>query len=279
MEKEIMAWGLCIVPFVAAGLTFFVVWMLYGTYQPQKKILATYREISGLLREKQKDSNHYRRMEQWLRQNGAAYHYGKKITPVNFLVARIALATAGVWAFGRIAIWGALAVGVLLYFLPCFLLSYLNKYDNEKLLPEIKLLYNALELQIRAGVYVTDALAECYGSVRDKRLRDALLDLAGDIVMRADMYRAFEKFQGAFDNRYVDSLCITVIQAMESGQAVELLSDIGEQIRDMEQAVLERKKAALDRRITFYQLGILVVVLGIALYTGVIHMLDAAMLF
>jgi len=126
---------------------------------------------------------------------------------------------------------------------------------------------------------VTDALAECYGSVYEKRLRDALLELAGDIVLRADIYEAINKFQSGFDNRYVDSLCITILQAMESGRAVEVLADMGEQIRDMEQEVLARKKAALDRSLTFYQLGILVVVMWIALYACVIRMLGAAHFF
>ncbi len=153
---------------------------------------------------------------------------------------------------------------------------YLNGRDNEKLLPELKLVYHALEIQIRAGVYVTDALAECYGSVQQERLRSALLELAGDIVMKADIYEALDRFQGKFDNRYIDSLCITILQALESGQALELLGDIGEQIKDMEETVLERKKAALDRSITFYQLGVLAVVLGIALYACVTYMFGAA---
>jgi hypothetical protein len=73
----------------------------------------------------------------------------------------------------------------------------------------------------------------------------------------------------------VDSLCITVLQALESGQAVELLGDIGEQLKDMEGTVLERRKGKLERSITFYQLGILVVVLGIALYACVTYMFGA----
>lgn len=89
---------------------------------------------------------------------------------------------------------------------------------------------------------MTDALAECYGSVQEQRLRAALLDLAGDIVMKADIYEALDRFQNRFDNRYVDSLCITILQALESGQALALLGDISEQIKDMEETVLERKR-------------------------------------
>ena len=96
-----------------------------------------------------------------------------------------------------------------------------------------------------------------------------------EIVIKADIYEALDRFQGKFDNRYIDSLCITMLQALESGQALELLADIGEQIKDMEETVLERKKGRLERSITFYQLGILVVVLGIALYACVTYMFGA----
>ena len=124
-----------------------------------------------------------------------------------------------------------------------------------------------------------DALAECYGSAKEKRLKQALLELAGDIVMKADIYDSLNRFQAKFDNRYVDSLCITILQALESGQAVELLRDIGEQIKDMEKAVLERRKAALDRKIMFCQLGVLTVVLGLALYACVSYMFGSASMF
>ena len=151
-----------------------------------------------------------------------------------------------------------------------------NKRDNNRMLPEIKLIYHALEIQIKAGVYVTDALTECYGSVRQPRLGQALLDLAGQIVMQSDIYEALDCFQKKFDNRHVDSLCITILQACESGQAVELLGDIGEQLKDMEAAVMNSKKSSLDRSITFYQLGILVAVMIVIVYACVSYLFSAA---
>lgn len=94
--------------------------------------------------------------------------------------------------------------------------------------------------------------------------------------MKADIYEALDRFQNRFDNRYVDSLCITILQALESGQALALLGDISEQIKDMEETVLERRKGALDRSITFYQLGVLTIVLGIALYACTTYLFGAA---
>lgn len=262
-----------------AAEVFFALLVLGKSGQKQKKVLTAYYEISGLLRERGRNSSCYQRMAGWLRQNGAVYHYGRWVEPVRFLTLCILLGLAGALACARLGAGYGAAAFFFLALLPSWLLRRLNKKDNERLLPELKLVYHALEIQIRAGVYVTDALAECYGNVQERRLRQALLELAGDIVLKADVRDCLEKFQGKFNNPYVDSLCIIILQALESGQAVELLRDIGEQVKDMEAVVLARKKAALDRKITFCQLGVLTVVLGIALYLCVSYMFGAAAVF
>ncbi|MCM1045760.1 MAG: hypothetical protein NC417_09630 [Candidatus Gastranaerophilales bacterium] len=269
------------VRFLPAAVSSFLFWFLLrlSAYHPAKLVLKTYEEFMGLLKEGRQTGEWYLRKNRWLLKNGAAFHYGVWINPVTYLALCIVMGTGGFLILAGISlVYGVLGMAIFAL-LPHILLEYLNRKDNELALPEIKLVYHALEMQIRAGVYVTDALAECYGSVQERRLQQALLDLAGDIVMKADIYEALERFQGKFDNRYIDALCITILQALESGQAVELLNDIGEQLKDMEAAVLLHKKGSLDRSITFYQLGILVAVLGITLYACVTHMFAAAMQF
>lgn len=268
-------WGLRLLPPCIGLLVFTLVKVLGDAYHPERKLLSTYQELTGLLRENRKENSWYQRREKWIARNGGIFHYGRHINPLRMLAVQLVLAAIGMGALAGTSWVLGVVGGVLIYFLPMGLLLYLNHQDNQKLLPELKMVYHAMEIQIKAGVYVTDALAECYGNVREKRLRTALLELAGDIVMRADIYDAINGFQGKFDNPYVDSLCIIVLQALESGQAVELLGDLGEQIKDMEEVVLNRKKAKLDRSITFYQLIILAVVLGIVLYACIIHMLSA----
>lgn len=276
MEERQILWMLRFLPVFSALLMLLLFYTLCTAYHPEQLILKTYREISGLLGKKGKRSVWYKRTDQWLLKNGAPFHYGKTIDPAHFLAARIILALAGLLTLSGLNLWLGMGGLVVFFFLPVVLLDYLNRRDNERMLPELKLVYHALEIQIQAGVYVTDALSECYGSVQEQRLRQALLDLAGDIVMKADIYEALERFQSRFDNRYIDSLCITILQALESGQALSLLGDIGEQLKDMEETVLERKKGALDRSITFYQLGVLTVILGMALYACVTYLFGAA---
>ena len=274
-----MSWRVIWIPQLLAAVLGGIFVFRLGSGTVPKTVLHTCEEIAGLLKENKSYENWITKTEKKLKQNGAAYHYGRKITPVKYLCGRLLLAIAAVLSLGRLG-WGYGLLGaVLLYYVPELLLLYSNRQDNRKMLPEIQLIYQALEVQIRAGVYVTDALTECCQSVQTKRLQQALMELSGDIVMQSDLVMALSDFQQKFDNRQIDALCITLIQAGESGQAVDLLQDMGEQLRDMELTVLQQQKSALDRSITFYQLGMLGAVLGIILYACVSYMFRAVVKF
>ena len=279
MNLSYLSGGVKAMALLCGILTLFLLNSLRRDEGSVKRMLHTYRELSGLVKTKGLNSNLYRRMDGWLKRNGASFHYGEWVDPVRFVTLSLLLGLAGLGTLATVSLLYGGTAFLVLGSLPAILLLYFNKQDNERQLSELKLVYHALEIQIKAGVYVTDALAECYGSVREKRLRQALLDLAGDIVMKADVYESLDRFQSKFENKYVDSLCIIILQALESGQAVELLRDISEQIKDMEESVLARKKGALDRKLTFCQLGVLTVVLGLALYACVTYMFGAAVMF
>lgn len=235
-------------------------------------VLRTYDAFCMRARSKKGLLWDYEKCEEFLRVNGAAYHYGKWMNPISFVTLCVVLAGAGMLIGLSWGVLPGIAGAVLAAVLPGVLLERMNRRDNEAMLTELNLVYNALAIQIRAGVYITDALAEVYGSVNQVRLRDGLQNLSGAIVMKADLDEALEQFQGQFNNRYIDSLCITIMQAMESGQAVELLGDIADQIRDMELTLQGRRKERLDRSITFYQLGIFAAIIAVVLYACVEHM-------
>ncbi len=264
---------------VIAVMTASLVLFVAATCRPGKLLLRTYEEISAGLKKSRNGLFDYRKLEAFLNRNGAGFHFGKWISPVSYIAIRLMAGGAGMLLGVYYEVWLGLVLAVMFFLLPDMLLIWLNGKDNERMLPELKLVYHAMSMQIKAGVYVTDALAECYGSVREGRLREALLTLSGDITMKADVEEALEGFQGKFDNQYIDALCITILQALESGQAVDLLSDIGEQIKDMEVTIMSRRKSNLDRSITFYQLGILSAILAIVLYACVIHMMAAVVNF
>ena len=235
-------------------------------------------EFAGMVRKKSHDAG-YVRLSAWLRKNGASYHIGKKIDPGRFIGLCITLGCMGFLAGMSVSVFIGVVLGsVTLLFLPLSIPA-LNRADSKAMLPDIRLIYHSLGVQIKSGVYVTDALAECSTSVTNIRLKDALSEFYAEVIMKSDIYASLERFRSAFDDRYIDSLCITVVQALESGQAVELLGDIAEQVRDMEEEVFESRKASLDRLLTLCQLLVLGAVLATALYTCVMYMMSRAVGF
>ncbi len=233
-------------------------------------------ELKAFLAKKGKETAWYGKKEAWLLKKGAGFHFWKNITPQGFLLLQVLAGFFGGLLLARESAFMALAVGLGLFFLPDWLVVSFDRADNEKMLPQIRLIYNALEIQVRSGVYLTDALIACYGSVEEGRLQAALLDLSGALTIKADVYEALNDFGAKFDNRYVDSLCMVILQALESGQAAALFRDIAEQVKDMESQVLQRKKARLERHMTFLQLGMLSILLGFSVYVIVQDLLSMA---
>ncbi len=261
---------------IAAAICFGGLVATVGGRNPPKRIVGGIRDFWGMLEKKSSRQGLGNRLADFLTKNGAEFHYGKKITPLKLVIVSLLLFSAG-WVVGmKLSIAVSAVAGLLMGALAWILLPMLNRGDNEKMLPDLQSVYHALAVQIKAGVHVSDALSEMYVCVKNNRLRAAFMNLGSDIIMKSDIFSALENFQQKFDNRYIDSLCITILQSMESGQAGDLLSDIGDQMKDMEKAVLEKKKGRLDRSLTFYQLGMLACVLAVALYACVSYMLSQA---
>lgn len=249
---------------------------LYGVGESTTRFIRNCTDLAEAIGERGRETGWYRRKEKWLLRVGASFHLGSGISPFTLLFVKLLLGFAGFLAVSNISLVYGAIVMILLYFLPEILFGYLNRQDNKKLLPQLQLVYRGLEIQMRAGVHVTQALAECYSCVKEKRLKQALLDMTSDLVVHGDIYEALRNLQEKFDNRHIDSLCIVILQSMESGQAIDLLNDLGEQMKDMELILMNGKKENLDRSITFYQLGILAAVLGVVIYACVTEILISA---
>lgn len=144
--------------------------------------------------------------------------------------------------------------------------------DNDSLTPQIQTLYSLLQVQIHAGVPMIDALTESYLSFPPGRLRNALNDFTISIYFNGSFDKSLRELNAKFDNGFIDSLCIILLQARESGQAMELLRDISQQITDMQASLQLKKKEKLNRITTFCLMGIMGAMIGVALYAAITQM-------
>lgn len=262
-----------------------VLWVFIGLFylglkiSPKKVAIKAYEVLCMKARKEKRPWWDYDKWDAFLTANGAVFHYGGWMNPVSYIALCVVAGFCGFMIGTWSGFWLGCAGALIGIFLPGILLEYMNKRDNEQMLTELDMLYGALSIQIRAGVYVSNALMECYGSVSHPRLRASLQDLCSDLVVNAELGKALEGLQRKFNNKYIDILCITILQACESGQAVELLGDIAEQIKDMEVLIQQKKKDQLDRSTTFYQLGVFVISMGLTLYLCISNMFSASLFF
>lgn len=256
-----------------ALLTFGLAVVTCMVLNPQKTFIRVYERVDNQLREV--NIFRYEKIERFLKENGAAEHFGNWISPLKYFLLRFCCSMIGFLLGSLVNIPIALVLLLVGFQAPKYLLLRFNSRDNQKMLPQLRTLYNALQEQIKAGVYVTDALAEAYRGLPKGRLRKGLEVLSGEILLKKDFGEALENFQQSFQNPTLEALCIILLQAQESGQTTELLADMSEQLKDMQAAAMLRKKEQLNRVETLCILGILSVVIGIIVYACITNMLQS----
>lgn len=272
---------ICIIAMVTiiSIITFVLLLVIAVNYQPQKAVVKTLYRINNRLKEKRNRFFDYERIMDFLTKNGASYYFGKNIEPIRFVALCIVFSTIGIFIGIKYHPILSLILAILFFHLPKIYIFYQNKQYNEKIIYEIKLIFDMLSVQISAGIYVTDAITECYGVLKDKRLKNSLKDLSSEIIMKSNVNESMAKFQNQFDNRYIDSLCLIIIQSLDSGQAIDLLKDIADQIKAMESNLLQKRKGKLDINTTFCLLGVMSVILSVVIYACVSQIMQATQTF
>jgi len=254
----------------------FVLLLLCDNAQSGRKKLHSYEEFLKAIYEGTKSSSFYRRKQAWLEQMGATYHFGKWFSVNAYFMTKWLICFLCLWIGANLNVIVGVVMGLLVWLGFDVMIVALNRRDNHRMLRDMKLIYRSLEIQTKAGVYLTDALSELYFSVKEKRLQEALLSLSGELVMEGNIYEALMHFKGRFENAQIDTMCIIILQALETGQATQMLREMENQTKDVESLLLSEQKQKIDRSVTFYQLGIFGCMLVVIIYSCIAGMFEAA---
>lgn len=238
-------------PILIAILIFALLVFLVITYHPEDALIQTYEKINDSFANNKKNKFiNYADMSNFLIANGIAYKYPRLANPIAFLSIKICLA-AGVSLIIAEIHFALIPIGLIVgWVLPDKLVKSYNKKCNYKMLSDLQLLFNSLAIQIKGGLHVTSAVYECYDIVEFPRLKDALQELEAESILQGDFKNALMLFQSKFDNQYINSLCIALMQALDSGKAVDLIGDIGEQLKEMHVTYLDKKRDEMEKSMT-----------------------------
>lgn len=152
---------------------------------------------------------------------------------------------------------------------PTILLCVSNESDNDRMLRDIRNLFEMLKIQIHSGVYMVEALENCCGEIKSKRLAKALNKLVNEIYMSRDMTESLERFGEKFSNPHIDMLVIILRQSMETGHSKNYLDSAFEQALDVERAIHIKREQAVERNVQIMQVLFMAGIIAVCIYCSI----------
>lgn len=172
---------------------------------------------------------------------------------------------------GKGSIWMKLLFFFIGTMIPAGMLMISNKTDNDKMLVDLRNLFEMLKIQIHAGVYIMDALENCIRNIQSKRLKNALNRLIHEIYMSRNVTEALDDFNENFSNPHIDTLVIILKQAMETGYSVSNLDSAFEQILDVEKAIYIRMENSMERNVQILQVILMAGIIAMTVYCSFVE--------
>lgn len=228
--------------------------------------MAVRKSFLASMRESSIKSFNYDAIEQYINSSGLAYMTNYKMTPLLYIVLRMAMALFLMILGLQFSLIAGLVLLPIGYFGLDFIINMSDKADNDKMLPDIEDVYDTLRIQTKAGVYITSVLTDCYLVVKNKRLKSAFLKLTSDIAAKNDINTALDDFRSKFRNEYIDTLVIIIKQSMQTGQAAKMFDDIREQISDINAAMIINEKNSINSKIIAVQMIVYVAIIVVTIY-------------
>ena len=238
----------------------------------------TVKIISSNLRKNAEGYFSYERIEKYMKSTGVDHLVNERFSPTGFIIVKIISAILFfMLGISCDNVFLAFILMIIGFFVFDIMIEISNKDDNEKILKDLKKVYDTLRIQSKANVFLTQSLAECYLITRNKRLKKALLELNAKIIANTDINEAIEDFGSKFKSIYIEQFCIVIKQSLESGKKVKILEDLSEQIRDIDEALAKKEEEKMKLKLEFYQFLIYIGVTGIIVY-GIINELTSSLM-
>lgn len=195
-------------------------------------------------------------IQSYMNRMGITHMLGDKGTPIYYMLIKCGIAVFGC-AIGIQIAWYWGFVGLVVGFM-CFdwFAIINNDSDNNAMLDDIKTIYDNMKIQARAGVYITTAVAECSSIIKNKRLRDAMMELANDSIANGSLDKATQTFAGKFKNQYIESLALIIQQANESGHAADMFEAMADSIDEIQSAIFIKEQQKIKTQIMTAQMMI-----------------------
>lgn len=195
-----------------------------------------YQKVEDILKNRGKGYFSYDRISLFLKQNGNPLG----LSPSGFLMSKFIIAFI-CFIVGTSEIVLAILFCVIGFFILDLLYIYNNKKDMKKINFQLVDVYDFLNIQCSAGVFVGNALTEAYLIVRNKRLKRALAELCAEINLTKDINRALDNFLINFKSVEIESFVLAIKQSLKTGVLQQSLEDLSNSQKEINSITVDEE--------------------------------------
>lgn len=158
------------------------------------------------------------------------------------------------------------------YYGVLFLFKKLNEEDNKQMLMDVFNTYANINIQLKVGLYIADALEYTYHVAKNKRYKEAL----GELVLNmSDKTITMEESVSIFNSRFaseeIDKLCNMIKMILRYGSNAGYSQNLMEEIKSIIHADALRAESDIDTKanmISFAFFAVIIVIVAVTIFTN-----------
>lgn len=139
----------------------------------------------------------------------------------------------------------AIVLGFLGFYLIDLIIFLNNSSEMKKIKVQLTDVYDFLNIQTSAGVFIGSALTESYLIVKNKRLKRALAELCAEINLTKDINLALDKFQRNFKSVEIETFTLTIKQSLRTGKIEQALNDLSNSQKEANLIIIQEQTESI----------------------------------
>lgn len=156
------------------------------------------------------------------------------------------------------------------YFLVDFAFQKINERDNKEFLIDIFNTYANLNIQLKSGLFITDALEYSYKNAKNERFKQAL----GEMILNfsdktVSMHEAIEIFHSRFYSPEIDNLCAMLQNLLQYGISDSYANDLINEIKTIISASSAKAEHDIESKAGMIILAFFAVIIFIVVIASV----------
>lgn len=188
------------------------------------------------------------------------------LSPAGFLILKVLFSIIFFIILLGKDILASILAAIFGFFLLDLLHDLSDKNDMKKIRLQIADVYDFLNIQTAAGVFIGTALTEAYLIVRNKRLKKALAELCAEINLTKNIEVSLDNFNENFISVEIDAFVLTIKQSLKTGKSQQALEDLANSQKDANLVLLQEETDRVKSTKTIIQILMYMGILAVVFY-------------